>query len=83
MVINQKLDGAKVRFSYPELELELTAGYTGLFFNNTGSLLTASPLTILSKNRYSLIRKRKSAAEPESRRNALYYYASVICKTES
>ncbi len=49
MVINQKLDGASVSFSYPEVELSMTAGYTGLFFNRTGSLLTTSPLTILSK----------------------------------
>ena len=48
-IFNQKLDGIVMNFSYPAVEFTLAAGYTGLFFANTGTLLTTSPSTIMSK----------------------------------
>ena len=48
-ILNQKIDGFSFSFSYPAFELSVTAGYTGFFFNETGSLLTSSPSTIMSK----------------------------------
>ncbi|MBI9105847.1 MAG: hypothetical protein JEZ04_03825 [Spirochaetales bacterium] len=48
-IFSQKLDGFSINFSYPAVELRLSAGYTGLFFADTGSLLTTSPSTTMSK----------------------------------
>ena len=48
-VFSQKLDGLLMSFKYPAFDLTLTAGYTGLFFTETGTLLTSSPSTIISK----------------------------------
>lgn len=48
-ILAQKIDGLNMSFIYPAVELTITAGYTGLFFTDTGSLLTTSPSTIMSK----------------------------------
>jgi len=48
-IFSQKIDGAIMNFSYPAVELTVALGYTGLFFADTGSLLTTSPATVMSK----------------------------------
>ena len=48
-VFSQSLDGMIWNFNYPGVELTVAAGTTGLFFSETGSLLTTAPTTIMSK----------------------------------
>ena len=48
-IFSQKLDGLIMNFNYPAVELTIAAGTTALMFADTGSILTTTPPTIMSK----------------------------------
>lgn len=48
-IFSQKIDGVIWNFNYPAVELTIAAGTTALMFSDTGSLLTTTPPTIMSR----------------------------------